>query len=121
MLRAGRSLRIPDISKDPRRSGFPPNHPPMSSLLGVPIFVRGKLMGDLYLTNKFGSHEFTEEDEWIVQLLAIHAATALVNSELHEEAQRGREIAEREQQRLRELESMKDEFLSVAAHELRTR
>src|SRR6476661_2025854 len=42
MLRAGRSLRIPDISKDPRRSGFPPNHPPMSSLLGVPIFVRGK-------------------------------------------------------------------------------
>src|SRR3954467_3838232 len=54
MLRAGRSLRIPDMRQDPRRSGFPPNHPPMTSLLGVPIFVRGALMGDLYLTDKIG-------------------------------------------------------------------
>src|SRR5207244_5764130 len=52
MLRAGRSLRIPDISKDPRRVGFPPHHPPMTTLLGVPIFVQGKLVGDLYLTDK---------------------------------------------------------------------
>src|SRR3954470_21303673 len=47
MLRAGASLRIPEISKDPRRVGFPPHHPPMTSLLGVPIFVRGNLIGDL--------------------------------------------------------------------------
>lgn len=120
MLRAGRSLRIPDISKDPRRVGFPPNHPPMTALLGVPIFVQGKLVGDLYLTDKYNASEFSEEDEWLVQLLAIHAATALTNSQLHEEAQRGREAAEREQVRLRELEQMKDEFLSTAAHELRT-
>jgi signal transduction histidine kinase len=85
MLRAGRTLRIPDISKDPRRSGFPPNHPPMASLLGVPIFVRGKLMGDLYLTEKIGRSEFDEEDEWLVQLLATHAATALTNAQLHAE------------------------------------
>lgn len=120
MLRAGRSLRILDMSKDPRRSGFPPNHPPMTSLLGVPIFKRGKLVGDLYLTDKYGGPEFSEEDEWLVQLLAIHAATALINAELHEEAQRGRKAAEQEQHRLRELENMKDEFLSTAAHELRT-
>lgn len=85
MLRAGRSLRIPDISKDSRRSGFPPNHPPMTSLLGVPIFVRGKLMGDLYLTDKIDAPEFSEEDEWLVQLLATHAATALTNAQLHAE------------------------------------
>lgn len=120
MLRAGQSLRIPDMSKDPRRIGFPPNHPPMTSLLGVPIFMRGKLVGDLYLTDKHGGPEFSEEDEWLVQLLAIHAATALINAELHEEAQRGRRVAEQEQERLRELENMKDEFLSTAAHELRT-
>lgn len=83
MLRAGRSLRVADMSKDPRRVGFPPNHPPMTSLLGVPIFVRGKLVGDLYLTDKYGGPEFREEDEWIVQLLATHAATALTNAELH--------------------------------------
>lgn len=120
MLRAGRSLRIPDMSKDPRRVGFPPHHPPMTALLGVPIFVQGKLVGDLYLTDKHDAVEFKEEDEWLVQLLAIHAATALTNAALHSEAQRGRESAEREQERLRELEQMKDEFLSTAAHELRT-
>ena len=85
MLRAGRSLRIPEIAKDPRRSGFPPNHPPMTSLLGVPIFVRGSLVGDLYLTDKIGGPEFSEEDEWLVQLLATHAATALTNAQLHVE------------------------------------
>ena len=141
MLRAGRTLRIPDMSNDPRRVGFPPHHPPMTSLLGVPIFVRGKLVGDLYLTDKIGGPEFSEEDEWLVQLLSTHAATALTNAQLHaenmaafkevsqerarsqalyEEAQRGREAAEREGERLRELEQMKDEFLSTAAHELRT-
>lgn len=85
MLRAGRTLRIPDIGKDPRGSGFPPHHPHMTSLLGVPIFVRGKLVGDLYLSDKIGGPEFSEEDEWIVQLLAMHAATALTNAQLHAE------------------------------------
>jgi signal transduction histidine kinase len=84
MLRAGRSLRIPDIAKDPRRVGFPPHHPPMTSLMGVPIFVQGKLVGDLYLTDKIGAEEFSEEDEWLLQLLATHAATALTNAQLHE-------------------------------------
>ncbi|HEX9990994.1 MAG TPA: GAF domain-containing sensor histidine kinase [Chloroflexia bacterium] len=120
MLRAGRTLRVPDINKDPRRIGFPRHHPPMTALLGVPIFVQGKLVGTLYLTDKHDAADFTEEDEWLVQLLAIHAATALTNAALHDEAQRGREAAEREQKRLRELEQMKDEFLSTAAHELRT-
>ena len=77
-------------------------------------------MGNLYVTDKEGGPEFSEEDEWLVQLLAIHAATALTNAELHDEAQQGRRAAEMEQQRLRELENMKDEFLSTAAHELRT-
>jgi signal transduction histidine kinase len=99
MLRAGHSLRIPDMSKDPRRSGFPPNHPPMTSLLGVPIFVRGELMGDLYLTDKIGGPEFSEEDEWLVQLLATHAANALTNAGLHAEKVQALELASRERAR----------------------
>jgi signal transduction histidine kinase len=95
MLRAGRSLRIPDMSKGPRRVGFPPHHPPMTSLLGVPIFVQGELVGDLYLTDKIGGPEFSEEDEWLVQLLAVHAATALTNSQLHAENMRALELAGR--------------------------
>jgi signal transduction histidine kinase len=99
MLRAGRSLRIPDMSKDPRRVGFPPHHPPMTSLLGVPIFARGKLVGDLYLSDKLDGLEFSEEDEWLVQLLATHAATAVTNAELHAEKTQALELAGRERAR----------------------
>ena len=90
MLRAGHSLRIADMRTDPRRSGFPPNHPQMTSLLGVPIFVQGRLMGDLYLTDKIAGPAFSEEDEWLVQLLATHAATALTNAQLHSEVRQER-------------------------------
>ncbi len=120
MLRAGYSIRIPDMRQDSRRAGFPPHHPPMTSLLGVPVFVRGQLVGDLYLTDKIDAAEFRPEDEWLVELLATHVAAALVNAALYEEAQHGRDVAEREQARLHELEQMKDEFLATAAHELRT-
>ena len=99
MLRAGQSLRIPDMSKDPRRVGFPPHHPPMTSLLGVPIFALGKLVGDLYLSDKIDGPEFSEEDEWLVQLLAIHAATALTNAGLHAEKTQALELASRERAR----------------------
>jgi signal transduction histidine kinase len=99
MLRAGETLRIPEIGADPRSVGFPPNHPPMKSLLGVPIFVRGRLMGDLYLTEKIGAVEFSAEDEWLVQLLATHAATALTNAELHEENMRALQRVEEERSR----------------------
>ena len=75
----------------------------MSSLLGVPIFVRGKLIGDLYLTNKIGQPEFTEEDEWLLQLLAIHAATALTNSQLHAENLSSLEQASKERARVQAL------------------
>lgn len=103
MLRAGRTLRIPDINTDPRKVGFPPHHPAMTSLLGVPIFVRGRLMGDLYLTNKIGRAEFTEEDEWLLQLLAVHAATALTNSQLHAENLSALKQASRERARFQAL------------------
>ena len=85
MLRAGRTLRVPDIASDPRRGGFPPNHPIMAKLLGVPIFARGKLVGTLYLTDKVDGTDFSEADEWLVQLLATHAATAITNAQLHAE------------------------------------
>ncbi len=118
MLRAGRSLRIPDISADPRRSGFPPNHPPMRSLLGVPIFVRGRLMGDLYLTEKIGASEFSDEDEWLVQLLATHAATALTNAQLHSENMQAFENLRALQDAVKQIASHLD-FSSVADELLR--
>jgi GAF domain-containing protein len=71
----------------------------MTSLLGVPIFVRGELVGDLYLSDKIGKPEFSEEDEWLLQLLAVHAATALTNAHLLAENLSALEEAGRERTR----------------------
>ena len=63
IIKENRSFRIPDIAVDPRRHGFPPNHPPMHSFLGVPITVKGRSVGNLYLTDKSGAAEFSAADE----------------------------------------------------------
>ena len=55
IIQENRSFRIPDIAVDPRRYGFPPNHPPMHSFLGVPVTVKGRSVGNLYLTDKAGA------------------------------------------------------------------
>ena len=63
LIRDARPLRLRDIAADPRSVGFPVNHPPMRTFLGVPIVLRGVAFGNLYLTEKSGGAEFTSEDE----------------------------------------------------------
>ena len=79
-------LRLHDLGEDPRAVGFPPNHPPMRTFLGVPIHLRGVAYGNLYLTEKEGGEDFTEEDEELVTLLASQAAVAIENARLYEAA-----------------------------------
>lgn len=81
-------LRMPRIQDDPRSSGFPPNHPPMSSFLGVPVAIRGHVFGNLYLTEKRGAAEFTDGDEDSVVKLAAQAAVAIDNARLFAASQR---------------------------------
>jgi signal transduction histidine kinase len=81
-------LRLHAISDDPRSVGFPPNHPPMSSFLGVPVLLRGVAYGNLYLTEKDGGADFTGEDQALVELLASQAAVAIENARLYESATR---------------------------------
>ena len=69
LIRLGQPLRVPAIQRDPRRIGFPPHHPPMTSLLGVPIRAHNQVVGDLYLTDKIGAPEFSDEDQHLVELL----------------------------------------------------
>jgi two-component system, NarL family, sensor histidine kinase DevS len=88
LIRDATPLRIADISADPRSSGFPPNHPPMRSLLGVPVTGRGRVFGDLYVTDKQTAGTFDEEDERILVILASQAAVAVENARLNEETQR---------------------------------
>ncbi|KAA8883925.1 GAF domain-containing protein [Nocardia colli] len=79
-------IRLADLSGHPSSVGFPANHPPMHSFLGVPVQVRGEVFGNLYLTEKAGGQEFTEEDEIVVQALAAAAGIAIENSRLYEES-----------------------------------
>ncbi len=83
LIRRGQPLRVPQIGKDPRRVGFPPHHPPMTSLLGVPIRTHNRIVGDLYLTDKIGGPEFSEDDQQLVELLAAHAGIAIENAHLY--------------------------------------
>jgi signal transduction histidine kinase len=90
------SLRLADLATDPRSSGFPPNHPPMRSFLGVPIVVDGRSIGNLYLTDKQGASEFTEEDQRLVESFARHAGIAIDNARLQNELQQLAVLQERE-------------------------
>jgi PAS domain S-box-containing protein len=84
LLREPRTIRLADLSTHPASSGFPANHPPMKSFLGVPIIARGRVLGNLYLTEKRTAPEFTDADARIVELLARHAAVAIENARLYE-------------------------------------
>ena len=88
IIRDGRTLRIPDISRHPDSFGFPPHHPPMHSLLGVPIGIAGGIVGNFYLTEKGGAAEFSEADQELVERFAAHAGIAIQNARLHQEVQK---------------------------------
>jgi signal transduction histidine kinase len=74
-------IRLARMAEDPRAVGFPANHPPMESFLGVPVRVRGEVFGNLYLTNH-DSGEFTDEDVQLVEALALTAGFAIENARL---------------------------------------
>ena len=79
---------MPDITQHPQSYGFPPNHPPMHSFLGVPVRIRDTVYGNLYLAEKQGAAEFTDDDEQIVVALAAAAGAAIDNARLYAVAQR---------------------------------
>jgi signal transduction histidine kinase len=76
-------VRLRDLAEHPRSYGFPPNHPVMRSFLGVPVRIRDQVFGNLYLTEKRGAEEFTEEDEETVVALAVAAGVAIDNARLY--------------------------------------
>jgi signal transduction histidine kinase len=76
-------IRIPEIEKDTRSYGFPPYHPIMTSMLGVPIITGDNILGQIYLTNKIGADEFTLDDERLMKTLAAYAAVAITNTQLY--------------------------------------
>jgi signal transduction histidine kinase len=96
IITEGRSLRIPDIGAHPASSGFPPEHPPMRSLLGVPVRIKGRIIGNFYLTDKDAAAEFSDDDQHLTELFALHAGIAIENARLHEAVGRLAVIEERD-------------------------
>jgi len=114
LLHEPHPIRIRDITADPRSAGFPPHHPVMHSLLGVPIVSRGRLVGNLYLTDKIDAPEFSQDDQRLITMLATHAAIAIDNARLMQETvERGRQLARRN----RELEAL-NAIVTTAAQSL---
>ncbi len=96
IIREGETVRAADMSTHPARYGFPPNHPPMTSFLGAPVIVKGRSVGNLYLTDKAGGEPFSEDDARLVEMFAVHAGIAIENARLHDQVQRLAIVEERE-------------------------
>lgn len=96
LLHHGQSIIVDDISRHANAVGFPNHHPLMNQLLGVPIYAHGTLIGALYLTDKADGTPFTEIDQYLIDLLAHHAANAIANAQLFEQSQRVAVLEERD-------------------------
>ncbi|MFF3759698.1 GAF domain-containing sensor histidine kinase [Streptomyces sp. NPDC002185] len=86
LIRDPETIRLADLSADPRAAGFPPGHPPMRTFLGVPIRVQGEIFGNLYLAEKHGGGGFNDYDVHMVRVLATEAGIAIGNARLYEAA-----------------------------------
>jgi len=89
-----KTIRLDRIQDHPDSSGFPPNHPPMTTFLGVPVRAGDRVFGNLYLTEKAGG--FTEDDEQLVEALAAIAGSAVANVRLQQKLRRLAVVDDRE-------------------------
>ena len=87
-------LRLVDLAAHPKSAGFPPNHPPMTTFLGMPVRIRGTVFGNLYLTEKRGGRPFTDEDEMLVEALARTAGFVIENARAYGLSERRRQWLE---------------------------
>ena len=99
LIEQPRPLRLADVGRHPRSYGFPPGHPPMTNFLGVPVMIRGRAWGNLYLTEKT-SGDFDEADEQSAMVLAEWTAVAVENARLYRSVETRRDEMERAVHRL---------------------
>ena len=100
LIRTRQPLLVNDIAADPRSVGYPPNHPPMNRLLGVPILLGDRALGNLYLTEPLDAEVFTEDDLSALTILAVHTAQAIDRARLFAEARQSQRHAEEQRDHL---------------------
>lgn len=103
LARKQQPMLVSDIQADPRSVGFPPNHPPMRRMLGVPVLLRERSVGNLYLSDRFDGEPFDDQDLAVVEVLASHAATAIDRARLYRQLEQSRRIAEEQRDQLRSI------------------
>ncbi len=115
-------LRLTHLQDHPKSFGFPANHPPMESFLGVPVRIRGTVFGNLYLTEKLDGNDFTEEDELLVGALATTAGYVIENARAFALSERRREWLEASAQLSETLQPpiLRDDALERIASAVRT-
>ena len=114
-----RPLRLKNVADHARSMGFPPNHPPMASFLGVPVLVGGKVYGNLYLTEKADRVQFTAEDEALLEVLARVAGSVIANARAHEASERRQrwlEVGFGMSEELQETADLSDALRLVSRH-----
>ncbi|MGC9220592.1 MAG: GAF domain-containing protein [Solirubrobacteraceae bacterium] len=114
LIKDPHALRLANVTDHPHSYGFPSNHPPMRSFLGVPILIRGQAWGNLYLCDKADGSRFTDADEDAVTILAQWAATAIENARLYADSESRRIQAERAVRALQAAQDIADAIGSVA-------
>lgn len=93
LVHTAEPLLVPDLRAHPKSVGFPENHPPMTTLLGTPILLGTRVLGNLYLTERHSDRPFDEQDLEIVQMLAVHAASAIDRAQLYRQVELARQSA----------------------------
>jgi len=119
LIRHPAPLRLHDLADDPRAAGIPANHPPMHTFIGVPLRVHGQPFGNLYLTEKRGGGDFTDEDQRLLEGLAVAASVAVENARLYDETRLRERLAHANDAVSRRLlaGASRDEVLDVVAAE----
>jgi signal transduction histidine kinase len=121
LIREPHPVRLGDITTDPRAHGFPDHHPPMHTFLGVPLRIRDEVFGNLYLTEKAGGAEFTDEDQQVVMALASAAGVAIENARLFQRGQQRQRWLEGGAEIVEAIlgDAQRDESLDLVAHRAR--
>jgi signal transduction histidine kinase len=116
LIETARPMLVPDIAAAPGSVGFPANHPPMRTLLGVPILHAGRPVGNLYLTERLDDRPFDERDLETVQVLAAHAATAIDRAHLYRQLEEARLRAEEQRDQFRTMLDNLPSGVLIQAH-----
>lgn len=101
IIREAQPVIVDDIAADPRSVGFPANHPPMRTLLGAPILLGQRRLGNLYLCDRLDGQPFDRDDLTAVEVLAAHAATAIDRAQLYGQLAAARARAEEQRDQFR--------------------